>query len=176
MNRHYLCIGRLTLEQYKTLDSEKTHFVAGIAREALKLASQGERVHLVSRVGHDLLGDFALATLREAKINTTFVQRLFNCISNHRQINGARNGASAHEIEHQSPECELTVDDVVAAQALFIDAAAVVIDNRLAPEVVRTALELAEKYGIEVRYADAAEPEMLPNYLGRAPMLELSLN
>lgn len=166
MQRSCLCIGPLALEILKdnqpNSPQEKTRLGAGIGREVLRYAKSGWHVHLVSRLGRDDAGDLILKQLHTAGINTTFVQRFFNCRSTCRQLVELRAGDVA-EVKHETGGTLLTDDDIWGAQALFLTAEVVVVDPNLPPQTLRTTLTLAARYNLPVRYADGAEPEMVRN-------------
>jgi len=169
-----ICLGGLNLELRSQLErlpvrggvqTASNYEVAvsqGVGTEALKLAASGWHVHMVSRLGHDSLGDLLLSILRHAKVNTTFVKRNFNCKSNYRHTLTLHNDERS-EIIHDSHGCQLTVEDLMAARALFLQASLVVVDNTLPKEVLDCAFKLAKKYDCELRYADHSEPHMRLN-------------
>jgi ribokinase len=136
MNASYLCIGQLRLEWLSEVErlpqknqsvaalGSEVKLAAGVGTDAIKIARLGKPVHLIGRIGRDAVGDFILNMLRHEGVNTTFVRRTVNCKSHYRQLLQAADG-DLIEVMNQSEGCRLTVDDVLAAQALVMDRDAV---------------------------------------------------
>jgi ribokinase len=179
-----LCIGNLAVELRTRLSRlphpgetlAPTHYdlrlCAGVGQVAVRLARLGYATHLVSRLGRDDLGDTALNLLRQAAVNTTFVRRHFNCRTSFRQVFEFPQQAAC-ELDHDNPECTVTLEDVLAAQPLFTEAQLLVLDNSIAGSARRQALELAERFGIPVHYADVADATWLPALAEPIPTAEL---
>lgn len=150
MSATILCIGPVWVE----FDAQQVPQPTGIVRQAIRLAKAGHRVVLVSRVGRDALGDQLLEQLRQAQVNTLFVQRHFNCCTDHQD---------AQEILHRDPLCRLDVDDVLCSQAQFLIAERVIIDSQVSDPVLLQVLQLAEQYQVHVEFADAAQHRQVRN-------------
>lgn len=153
--RNCICIGNLALDLDSPLhaNSLSTSLHRGIGVSAIRLAEQGWHVHLVSRLGRDPLGDSMLSILRTAHVNATFVRRAYNTTSNYLK----------NDIDFRSDGCNLCDDDILAAQAIFSSAELLVIETGITESALQAALKLAAKYGLQVRYADVAEPERVRN-------------
>ena len=129
----------------------------GIAGRVLALAETSDRVHLVSRIGHDDFGDLILSAFRRAGVNTTFVKRLHNfqtpCSVKLVLPDGEMSEVSYPNKSQQAGSLQsslVSCDEVESARAIFVGAKKVVLDYTVDDAAIQLTEKLARDYGAEL--------------------------
>jgi ribokinase len=119
------------------------------ANQAVAAARLGAKVKMIGRVGKDAFGDTLLQTAAKDGVDTTFIHRDPHAATGVAMITVSAQGQNTIVVA-SGANGQLTPEDISDAKAAFEGAAVLLLQLETPLHTVEHAVELAQRYGLQV--------------------------
>jgi len=134
------------------------------ANQAIALAKLDVPTMMLGKVGKDVLGDFALSSLQESRVNTTGISK-----SQEKSTGSASIWVNAHGqnsiVIYPGANGEVDEDFIIQHEKLFVDASWLLTQFEVPLKSILLALKFAKKHGLKTIMDPAPVREVSNNHI-----------